>query len=379
MYHPFLYNGNMEASHYTPYLEKIEERLRVFLTPECFTALPPISTGAPLSYEALFTPIYDLLERGGKRWRPLLLCLVADSLDASPSQSSPSQAASSDALALVPLVEFSHNASLVHDDIEDNSPERRGKPALHNIYGIDAALNAGSFLYFLSTRCIDLWDACAEKKLQLYTYWSDFMRRLHLGQSLDIDWHRRAGFFPTPAEYYAMCALKTGCLARFAAGVGVLAAGAMGSDYASPTLRTALELATEKLGVAFQIIDDVKNLDCGIVGKTRGDDLVEGKKSLPLILYVQSTNISESEKQKRREQIMHAFDAAKTDGVSAAPAQELLASLEASGVFVEAQSVAAKFMGEAKSAFTALKLTTRGCVTAARAAELLEGLPDYLL
>jgi octaprenyl-diphosphate synthase len=92
----------------------------------------------------LLEPGVDLLRRGGKRWRPLLMLLVCESLGGGDA-----------ALPLSPLVEFCHNASLIHDDIEDNSIKRRGKPAVHLLYGVDTAINSGCFLYFLPLTCID--------------------------------------------------------------------------------------------------------------------------------------------------------------------------------------------------------------------------------
>jgi octaprenyl-diphosphate synthase len=77
---------------------------------------------APEYAAPLIQPGRDLLDRGGKRWRPLLSLLVCETLGGAGA-----------VLPLLPLVEFPHNASLIHDDIEDNSDERRGKPALHLI------------------------------------------------------------------------------------------------------------------------------------------------------------------------------------------------------------------------------------------------------
>jgi len=101
----------------------------------------------------LTTPAVDLLQRGGKRWRPLLMTLVCETLGGG-----------DEALELAPLVEFPHNGSLIHDDIEDNSDERRGKSAIHVLYGVDTAINSGSFLYFLPLTCVDRWIAPDERK-----------------------------------------------------------------------------------------------------------------------------------------------------------------------------------------------------------------------
>jgi octaprenyl-diphosphate synthase len=237
-------------------------------------------------------PCIDLVGRGGKRWRPLLAYLICESLGGGEA-----------ALPLVPLLELSHTASLIHDDIEDNSALRRGKPAAHILYGTDAAINSGSFLYFFSASVIDNWDAPPEAKAKLYAAWLMYMRRLHLGQAMDISWHN-SRHFPRLSEYFVMCRLKTGVLSRFAVELGVIAAeNALCKennlykndihkqpDFAAK--KYALETAAENLGLGFQIIDDAKNLTEGIPGKKRGDDIVEGKKSLPILFYVHGVDTS---------------------------------------------------------------------------------------
>ena len=226
-------------------------------------------------------PCIDLVGRGGKRWRPLLAHLICESLGGGDA-----------ALPLVPLLELSHTASLIHDDIEDNSALRRGKPAAHILYGTDTAINSGSFLYFFSASVIDSWDAPPDAKAQLYAAWLVNMRRLHLGQAMDISWHN-SRHFPRLSEYFAMCRLKTGVLSRFAVELGIFAAkNALckknyihtAADFEAK--KYALEVSAEKLGLGFQIVDDAKNLIHGVPGKKRGDDIVEGKKSLPILLYV---------------------------------------------------------------------------------------------
>jgi octaprenyl-diphosphate synthase len=253
------------------------------------------------------------------------------------------------ALPLVPLVEFCHNASLIHDDIEDGSGERRGRPAVHLVYGLDTALNGGCFLYFLAPECIDSWTAPEELKNRAWSLWAAQMRRLHLGQAMDIRWHRDPLSLPGVDEYLAMTALKTGALARLAASLGVIAAvPALSTAFTSPDTGSAekepyhfAEMveeflsqfggAAEKLGVGFQILDDVKNLDAGNPGKRRGDDVAEGKKSLPVLLYLHR-------KPERRDFVLRCFNAARTGGAGVPEVEELAGTLKAEGVLEEAAS-----------------------------------------
>ena len=327
------------------------------------------------SLGALTAPGRDLLSRGGKRWRPLLMTLVCESLGGGDA-----------ALPLAPLVEFSHNASLIHDDIEDNSDERRGRPAVHLVHGPDTAINGGSFLYFLPLACVEPWagdleskagrsrSAALEFKSRVYGLWAEYMRKLHLGQAMDIHWHRNFALVPGMEEYYTMCGLKTGCLARFAAVIGVYAAeaaaaanGTAEGGGAYTALAEQLGKAAEKLGVGFQILDDVKNLTTGIPGKKRGDDVVEGKKSLPVLLYLRRYP-------EQAESVSRCFAAARRGGVSAPEVEELIRSLGAAGVLDEAGEKGKSLIAEARKMF----INPPGFPLAGEAAALLAGLTELI-
>ncbi|MCX7656451.1 MAG: polyprenyl synthetase family protein [Treponemataceae bacterium] len=271
---------------------------------------------------SLTGPGKDLLERGGKRWRPLLMTLICESLGGK-----------EEALALVPLVEFPHNGSLIHDDIEDNSEERRGKPAIHLLYGLDTGVNSGSFLYFLPLACLATWGAPDSRKLQVMECWGEHLRRIHLGQAMDIYWHRDFSSLPSEALYEQMCRLKTGVLARLAAELGVYAAAnrvTFPTEQPEHAIRADFGEAAENLGVGFQILDDVKNLTTGNPGKKRGDDIVEGKKSLPIILYLQQDP-------RRIEFVKRCFSAARAGGTAVPEVEELIGELEVTGVIERAR------------------------------------------
>jgi octaprenyl-diphosphate synthase len=345
---------------YSPRLEKIEAVLREWLpeTPvsswmaEIFPGLENLDPGFAKS---LTEPGRDLLNRGGKRWRPLLMTLVCESLDGGDG-----------ALPLTPLVEFSHNASLIHDDIEDNSDERRGKPAVHLLYGADTAINGGCFMYFLPLVCINRWQVPAERKNRVFILWGEYMRRLHLGQAMDIRWHRDHTTLPALADYDRMCRLKTGCLARLAAVLGVCAAAQAGGWEPAREEESAriLGQAAENLGVGFQILDDVKNLTTGIPGKKRGDDVVEGKKSLPVLLYLHRYG-------ERREWAARAFAAARSRGTGAPEVEEFIRVLEAAGVLEEAREQGLRLIRTARDVFGEASKNEEG-------GNLLAGLADLI-
>ncbi|MCL2801969.1 MAG: polyprenyl synthetase family protein [Treponema sp.] len=317
---------------YTEQLKKIEAELERWLPEnpdsawieQVFAGIA--KTGDSDSLRSLLAPLRELVFRGGKRWRPLLMTLICKNLGGGDA-----------AIPLSPIIEFSHNASLIHDDIEDDSDERRGKPAVHKLYGIDTAINSASFFYFLAANCI---ETCSFKNKELlYRYWTECMRKLHLGQAMDINWHRNVSIIPQIEDYYQMCAMKTGSLACLATELGAITAGV------SAETTQLLGNAANKMGVGFQILDDVKNLTTGIPGKKRGDDVVEGKKGLPVLLYMHKYP-------EKRDIIFYYFHAAKNEGNAAPEVDDLIDTLNNAGVFPEAEEKGRALINEAKDLFS---------------------------
>lgn len=234
--------------------------------PHCTAITPERST-------QIVAPVRTLLERGGKRWRALFMQLTCEMYGGGDR-----------ALPLTPLVELPHTGSLIVDDIEDGAHTRRGGSAAHLEFGVDLAVNAGNLVYFLPTRLLEssalassVLDSTAT--LHIYRMYAAAMRKLHCGQGLDILWHRPGAALPGAADYLSMCTLKSGSLAGLALGLGAALAAE------DKEIVTSLVTIGERFGVSFQIIDDVTNLELGNPGKERGDDLLEGKKSLPIILH----------------------------------------------------------------------------------------------
>jgi octaprenyl-diphosphate synthase len=316
---------------YTQQLSKIERELETWLpenpdalwAEKVFTAVGKKTDEESMRF--LLSPLRELVFRGGKRWRPLLMTLVCEALGSGDKS-----------IPLTPVVEFSHNASLIHDDIEDESDIRRGSPAIHKIYGVDTAINSASFFYFLSSSCID--NSTFQNKEIIYKYWLESMRRLHLGQAMDINWHRNVSMVPKEEDYYLMCRMKTGSLARLAAELGAFAAGA------SAETAAALGEAADMMGVGFQILDDVKNLTSGIPGKKRGDDIVEGKKGLPVLLFM-------NKYPEKRDKVFYCFHVAKREGISAPEVSDLIDTLSGSDVFRESEEKGRSFINEAQKIF----------------------------
>ena len=291
-------------------LEKIEDALRTAFLPDV-----PESAAEQNPIALLSAPCASLVSGGGKRWRPLLAVLAYQLAGGS----------SDDIYTLTPLIEGIHTASLIHDDIEDNSELRRGQPAAHVAYGLDSALNSGSWLYFRALQSIEGYHAPADIKLDLYTAALTHIRALHEGQALDIHWHRTADFFPSRQDYERMIRLKTGALAALAAYTGMRAAGKEHEESKSFAALFA------EVGVGFQILDDVKNISTGNAGKKRGDDIVEGKKSMPAILHI--------EKHPEDAASLTAyFEQARREGIDSPAVEKAIALLSSSGSIADAEA-----------------------------------------
>jgi len=234
--------------------------------------------------QGLTDQIWEFLDRGGKRWRPVLMISACKALNGSEKL----------ALKFAPLVEFVHEGTLLVDDVEDNADTRRGKPAMHKIYGIDCAVNTGNAMYFIPLALLykNKQNLPDEKLVKIYNIYAQEMLRLSVGQAMDIWWHKGKKRFITEEEYLQMCAYKTGVLARFAAKLGAILADA------SKRKIDALGQFGESLGIAFQIQDDILNIapKSKQWGKELGEDITEGKRTLLVIRALKVLPKKDSEK-----------------------------------------------------------------------------------
>jgi geranylgeranyl pyrophosphate synthase len=240
---------------------------------------------------AIAKPMWDLLDRGGKRWRPFLMKLCFEAVRHE-SRAEGVDESRVNIEEFFPIVEVIHNGTLMVDDIEDGSSLRRGSPCVHKIYGDDIAINAGNAMYYLPMLSVMKSDLDAETKVRIYDVVNEEMIKLSFGQGMDIFWHRGNGI-PSEGEYLQMCAFKTGTLARMSAKLGSILGGA------DDRVIKALGEFAEAIGVAFQIQDDILNICPGKDwGKDFGDDISEGKRTLILIraIGVESSGISEEDK-----------------------------------------------------------------------------------
>ena len=238
---------------------------------------------------ALSKPIGDFLSRGGKRWRPMLMLICCEAVGGKPA----------DVIPFTVIPELIHNGTLIADDVEDNSDLRRGKPALHKIFGMDVALNAGNTLYFLPSIIIRDSALPDTIKQKAYEIINTQLLKCHFGQAMDIWWHKNTEI-PTEEHYLQMCASKSGSLAAMAAQLGALLGGGNAQQI------EALGRFAETTGAAFQIQDDILNISQSL-GKEYGEDITEGKRTLLIIHTIRAA--PEQEKLRLLEILnMHAKD-----------------------------------------------------------------------
>ncbi|MBW2974164.1 polyprenyl synthetase family protein [Candidatus Woesearchaeota archaeon] len=131
--------------------------------------------------KAIAEPGWELLGRGGKRWRPFLMLMSYRAVSGRNDSVG----------SILALPELIHNGTLIIDDIEDSSSIRRGKRCVHKIFGDDIAINAGNSLYYLPCLLIARSRGLSHKvKVRLYETVMEEMVKLSLGQGTDIYWHR---------------------------------------------------------------------------------------------------------------------------------------------------------------------------------------------
>lgn len=213
-----------------------------------------------------------LIEAGGKRLRPMLT-IAASSLFGG---------AEGNEVRFAAAVEFMHNATLLHDDVVDESDMRRGRPAARTIWGNQASVLVGDFLlgqaFLMMVESGDL-DALGV-----------LSRAAAVIAEGEVFQLAKAGdLATTPADYERIIKAKTATLFEAATEVGAMAGG---SDEAA---RQALAAYGRELGMAFQLVDDVLDYGGarGSLGKNVGDDLREGKMTLPIILALETATKAE--------------------------------------------------------------------------------------
>ena len=127
--------------------------------------------------KALITPVYDLLDRGGKQWRPLMGLMLAECFGRDLEDIETNK----DVYFTCGITELIHNGSLIVDDIEDSSHMRRGDLCTYKKFGTDIAVNAGNFLYFAPMAKLDSFVHDERVQLAMHKIYVEEMQNIHFG------------------------------------------------------------------------------------------------------------------------------------------------------------------------------------------------------
>lgn len=203
-----------------------------------------------------------IISAGGKRLRPIITILAGKALGYNEDP----------LFSLAAMVEFIHTSTLLHDDVVDESDLRRGRETANNLFGNAAAVLVGDFLY---TRAFQLMVGSGSLRiLEVMAEATNIIAEGEVMQLMNI-----GNIDVTEEQYLQVIKYKTAKLFQAAAQVGAILAKATEKQ------ELALKNYGTYLGTAFQIIDDVLDYagDVDTIGKNVGDDLAEGKPTLPLI------------------------------------------------------------------------------------------------
>ena len=215
-------------------------------------------------------------DAAGKRIRPSLVLLCTAACGGDWQSALPAAAA----------IELVHNFSLVHDDIQDNSPKRRGRDTTWVKWGMPMAINVGDALFVLSNQAImDLKEYySADVVVQAAEILHNTCLELTRGQFMDMSYEERKDL--RVEDYWPMIAGKTAALLAACCQIGALLGGA--DEDQQETYRSF----GHYLGLAFQVQDDILGIwgDENITGKSAASDLVEGKNSLPVLIGLGKKN-----------------------------------------------------------------------------------------
>ncbi|MGC9023577.1 MAG: polyprenyl synthetase family protein [Chloroflexia bacterium] len=319
----------MELSErFSGWLAALEAEMRA-----CFPAPPPalLPFYGMMAYhlgwqDASFRPREG---PAGKRLRPLLCLLAVEAVGGQWERALPAAAA----------VELVHNFSLIHDDIEDRSPLRRGRPTLWRLWGLPQALNAGDGLFTLARAALlrlREYGFPAETVLEAAALLDRAVLRLCEGQYLDLSFEGRLDV--DEAAYLGMIAAKTAALLEAALELGALLGGG------DAEARAALRSYGHALGLAFQVQDDI----LGVwgreerTGKPQAADVVERKLGLPAVYALGRAGPA------GRDILEHVYGG--RGAVTPEEVDAVLAVLEELGARGYAEGVAARYCEEALAA-----------------------------
>ncbi|MBA4462674.1 MAG: polyprenyl synthetase family protein [Nitrosopumilaceae archaeon] len=254
--------------------------------------------------------LYDaaghLIVNGGKRLRPYMVIKSCQILGGNASRAMPAASA----------VEMVHNFTLVHDDIMDNDEMRHGVPTVHKKFGMPVAILAGDVLFSKAYQIISESKLTSNATNQLISRLAKACVDVCEGQLFDIKMAEEKRI-PTQSEYINMIGKKTAALFDVSCSMGAICATTKSKDISN------LSAFGRNLGIAFQITDDLIGVmgDPKITKKPVGNDLREGKKSLPILMAIKSS------KGNNKKKILKAFGNQKASKKDLKEAVEVIREL----------------------------------------------------
>lgn len=225
----------------------------------------------------LYKPITYIINLGGKRMRPVLTLMATDLFGGN----------TKNALHAALAVEIFHNFSLVHDDIMDDAPLRRGQETVHEKWDLNTGILSGDAMLILAYRCLEVYEG--EVLGQLLSLFSKTAIEVCEGQQFDIDFETRNDV--SLSEYLKMIEFKTSVLVAAALKMGAIIAEANVVD------QNLIYEFGRNLGIAFQLQDDYLDAfgDPKTFGKQVGGDIIENKKTF---LYLRALQLADDKSNK---------------------------------------------------------------------------------
>ena len=338
-----------------------EQAVDLFATPETRHYMDDV----PLDIlgEKLIGPVRLITDRGGKSWRSYAALACVDAVGGDARKYA----------AWLAFPELLHVGSLVVDDIQDRSATRRGGPAAHHVYGEPLCINAGTAAYFTCEQLLDVPELSYETRVKCYKLYFACLRAGHAGQALDI--HGNDYMMDEVVEtgnadllrkrILAIHRLKTAAPAGTLARLGATVGGGTDAQI------EAIGQFMEAVGVAFQIMDDVLNLKGiyakdadklkkGTMLKTLGEDIMEGKITFPVAMFLGKCKDKDARKRM--------WDTIKSKPQDRAVVDAVIAELDAAGAIddsaTEARDIVdaawAKLEGAVPPSFSLIMLRAFG-------------------
>lgn len=226
----------------------------------------------------LYEPIHYILQLGGKRLRPVLTLMTCEIFNGEVKQ------AFDAALA----IEVFHNFTLIHDDIMDSAPIRRGQVTVHEKWDVNTGILSGDAMMIMAYQCFETYEPSTFKKLMLL--FNTTSLQVCEGQQFDMDFETRTDV--SIPEYLKMITYKTSVLVAAAMKMGAIVANASNKE-ADVIYDFGLNL-----GIAFQLQDDFLDTfgDAAVFGKQIGGDILENKKTFLFLKALEVCNVKDKQK-----------------------------------------------------------------------------------